>query len=895
MTGLRPLLRLAWREVTRDKARSALVVGLVALMVGAAVAAATITRTTTANSGDYIVSEFGAADLIVSVGSEGTGGGFAAESVEEEGGPVVLSAQQRQDVVTATETVLGQPGVVARSAWMSSGAADDGPFRSDSSVSLNVAGLQLGDPIFEGRYRLLRGRFPQTDSDVVLTPQVLDENSIEIGETIPLFGREFVVVGEIGRAGSAYSGIAVVSPAGFDRLDLDSLNVHTEILFASVDVNPRTLTIDDAAMREVADLAEVPALQIHYWSRPQFSVGGFYRASGGYIDPARPEQLGTLVAALFAVQVALVAAAAFAVGVARRTRQFGQLQATGANNRQLQQVVLLEAGVFGLLGALLGAVLGVGVAALARSQGWLDTVGDRYPFDVRWSLMDLIGPAIVGVGAAVAAAWWPTRRLRTLEPASALAGHIPVTTPRVRNPAFGLLALVGGTLLFVGVAGTDYLYESGDLGVALMVVAILAMFGGALSSIGVLIHRIGERADKLPLLARLVVRNSARHQSRSWVAVAALVAVVILPVVMGASTKAYPNSYGTPTDVDGWMQARVSADAEIEGIDRFFATLDERVGSEFQPLQQVAVVEERPFDYGPDGSNEPVDDDVFEFEQADWENRGFSVTSGVDQAVRGTPALLEAVGLDPALWQSPDAPDAVFVAGRKDRLGSYDGRLFRGDSELSFVVAEPASFLGYEGWTVVSPEIEERFDLDMVPTGLWIELDRPVVDEDQEILSGLANEVWADEVRGDLGMYGSAWVGTVSGPVGPTAAQAVWVALGVVTALAILISLVTSALAAVEVDREISTMIAAGAPPSIRRRLLGGQTAYHLFVASLLGVPLALLLFWAATSGDGSGPRGPVFPWTSMAVMLFVVPLVVGLAIALVFRNGKPSVSRRLA
>ena len=103
--------------------------------------------------------------------------------------------------------------------------------------------------------------------------------------------------------------------------------------------------------------------------------GEFFNGfDGGVVDAGRPEQLSTLIAALFAIQVALVAAAAFAVGIARRTRQFGQLQATGANNTQLQQVVLIQAGLTGLLGAAVGAALGIGVAVLAWDQGWLDTV-----------------------------------------------------------------------------------------------------------------------------------------------------------------------------------------------------------------------------------------------------------------------------------------------------------------------------------------------------------------------------------------------------------------------------------------------------------------------------------------------------------------------------------------
>ena len=891
MNSLRPLLRLAWREVTRHKARAALVVGLVALMVGSAVAAATIVRTIESNEEDLLASEFGSADVIVHIGGvRGSFGGRATPIPEDPLAPDFdrLTDRQIDRVASTAEELLGARSTIARSTWSQGSDGSRGPFFTQGSEGINVGGLALEDPVFDSRYELLDGQLPQTDAEVVLTPRASDSQEASIGDVIAISGVEFTVVGEVARAGSSYSGVAVVSPAGFSRLDPDPQEVTTEILLSGAEIG---LGASDRLADEIAVAADILQDQIWLSSRLEYERGFFARPNG-LVDAGRPEQLSTLVAALFAVQVALVAAAAFAVGVARRTRQFGQLQATGADNFQLRRIVLLEATVSGLLGAVIGVALGLGAATFAWSQGWLDTAGDRFPSDVRWNLIDLVGPAVVGVGAAVAAAWWPTRRLQTLSPASALADHVPISEPKVRAPLVGLLMLVGGTFLLLAVTGSEIFFDGGDLATALLVISVLAMFGGALSTIGVLVHWIGERADNFPLLARIVTRNSARHQARSWVAVAALVAVIVLPIVIGASTKAYPTSYSSGPDEAGWVNVNVDSGGELEGRDAFFADLDDRVESDIAPVQQFTVEHER---YDVNGLPNhftlihTLPDDEF--------TNFFSGPSL--ETVRGTPSLLTALGLDGSFWENSSAPEAVVAFGSRSSLRAGDVALLREDVELTYDLVD-APFLDYETWVLVSPEVEQRFDLDLEPRSIYLELGRLVTDSDETAIAEIANATWAETVTHILPIeqnennFVSVWIDLGSNTGGPTVTQAVWIAIGGFTALAIFISLVTSSLAAVEVDKEISTMIAAGAPPSMRRRLLGAQTAYHLFLAALIGIPLAVLLFWAATRADDFGPTGLTLPWTSIAVMAFLVPLTVGVAVALVFRNGRPAVSRRI-
>jgi hypothetical protein len=115
------------------------------------------------------------------------------------------------------------------------------------------------------------------------------------------------------------------------------------------------------------------------------------------------------------------------------------------------------------------------------------------------------------------------------------------------------------------------------------------------------------------------------------------------------------------------------------------------------------------------------------------------------------------------------------------------------------------------------------------------------------------------------------------------------------------VALVT-AVSAAEVDHEVRTIVAVGAPGSIRRRFLGLLTGYQTLVAMALAVPLGLGLVWvfsSAASYISAGPFGVVDssmvivpgPWLlSFAVLL---PSVIGLLTLASVRSAPVTPPRR--
>jgi putative ABC transport system permease protein len=102
--------------------------------------------------------------------------------------------------------------------------------------------------------------------------------------------------------------------------------------------------------------------------------------------------------------------------VGQRIAELGVLRAAGLTRRQAWRTVVLEAGILGLAGALLGAVLGVIGSAIALVGG--RTVGISGALDVPWEAVALV--LLLGVGGSVLAAAYPARLASRIEIAQAV-------------------------------------------------------------------------------------------------------------------------------------------------------------------------------------------------------------------------------------------------------------------------------------------------------------------------------------------------------------------------------------------------------------------------------------------------------------------------------------------
>ncbi len=156
---------------------------------------------------------------------------------------------------------------------------------------------------------------------------------------------------------------------------------------------------------------------------------------------------------------------AIQASLARRRREFGLLRTLGATREQVLALILLEAGLLGLAGTLLGVPLGY-AAAQANVESVSGTLTSIYLLSEIERLTFPPGLAVlaamVGIGGALAGAWLPARDVSRRDPAALLAASALQERTQAAAPRLALLGAGFATLVAAWYAlGGARLQESG--------------------------------------------------------------------------------------------------------------------------------------------------------------------------------------------------------------------------------------------------------------------------------------------------------------------------------------------------------------------------------------------------------------------------------------------------
>ncbi len=91
------------------------------------------------------------------------------------------------------------------------------------------------------------------------------------------------------------------------------------------------------------------------------------------------------------------------MGVVERIRELGVLRAIGLSRRQASRMVVVEAGLLGIVGAILGIATGLVVGLLMLVIAGVPVALAGIP----WA--SILTAAVLGIAVSIAAAWWPAR------------------------------------------------------------------------------------------------------------------------------------------------------------------------------------------------------------------------------------------------------------------------------------------------------------------------------------------------------------------------------------------------------------------------------------------------------------------------------------------------------
>jgi putative ABC transport system permease protein len=349
--------------------------------------------------------------------------------------------------------------------------------------------------------QLVSGRYPTQPGEVAITQGVAQDFHLQVGSIWHFEGKAWRVEGTVQNPQSLLDEFALVAPG---QLPLTSSTKITVLFDNHTGVVPTSSDIVSAASANAAN------------------------AHTGLISPST---ITLLLAVVGMILIGLVAIAGFTVLAQRRLRSLGMLQSLGGTDRHVRLVVRANGAVVGVVGALLGAVLGFALWAAYRPH--LESSSHHLIglFQLPWPVL-LIAVAIAMVTPYVAATR-PARTITKVPIVQALSGRPAPPKPAHRSAIPGLVLLVASFAL-LGLAGGS---KNGGgalpllLGFVCLIAALVLL---APVTVG-LLGRIGRR---LPITARLALRDLARYRARSGSALAAISLGVLIAVVICVAASA---------------------------------------------------------------------------------------------------------------------------------------------------------------------------------------------------------------------------------------------------------------------------------------------------------------------------------------------------------------------
>ena len=877
---MRLAFRIARRSVRRNLARSLLIAALVALPV----AAATMV--------DVLVRSFG--------------------SPERDARQAMGTADARVTISAASDLGAWMPGPVSGTEEVSDGHDRD-PERIDLAALLpagtrlvreNVGGgevtlrsgewitrtgaavIDTREPLLRHQAEIVEGRRPSEPDDVLLSPVLAERLHVGLGATISARGApQLRVVGlarepyclacerAVAAPGSTLARIAKRQPeaARFERptylVDLPP-GASAEALWPDLANQGVALTPRDA-----------------YLHPERYQAGGDAFASVGDV---RSAALVMLIAGLGLLEVVLLAGTAFAVGARRQTRELGLLVASGGSPRHVRRVVLAQGLVLGAIGAVFGVAAGIGLAIAGRPL-WEGLDNAELPV---WALspLEIAGAALIGLVSGLAAAIVPAVGAARMRPVDALAERFR-TSRRSRRRSVGLgtaLVVVGGACGLAGnvLIADDFAAYARELArvseiggypspptptgpVALIVGGATLLVAGIVILTPVLIGRLGAVGRRLPVAARLAVRDTARHRHRTGPATTAIaVAVagsVVLAFVIAGTFRADELRHvpELPSRVLAFETGATDNEATVRQAATEAATaLPGGSAHELRQLDEMELVRSDDDPSCASGCNLGGGPAVIVGDDA------LNAAAGggaYDDDARRALAAGEIVVFDRALLQPHGRVALHALADERPRAVRLPAHLAQRSVAYAGLPSAliPRSVMRDHGWT---------------PVGYRVLVDYDAGATDDQV----AAVIDAADQRGVTAYNDAA-------PNPP--AKGVMLAIAGIAAFVTLVGVAISvALSAAEGRADLATLAAVGAAPRRRRALAASQALVIAGLGCAVGIGFGAFVAYTARATTGSPDF--VVPWTNLAVTGLAVPLLAVL-VATVFTPSRLPLGRR--
>ncbi|GIJ20181.1 ABC transporter permease [Micromonospora lutea] len=886
----RTALRIARREATRARGRTALVLAMIILPVLAL---------------SFVAVSMDMAQLTPSEQLERRLGSADAELRVVGRSPIEQNADGSNWISVGTDYPLAVPGTREHVAsllpegsrllsvrrWVPFNAWQGDRIRDDIMATV----VDLTDPLGHGLARIHRGRAPATADEIAVNPAARRSLGVDLGDRIDGGDstRSWTVVGVV-ELPEQLTPMVILHPVGAPT------EPNPDEVYL-VDL-PGPLTAD--ALRRLNDNGVVVA------ARTPTPPGALLQQLDPPVDRLTMEEVGTgvLIGGLGLLEVVLLVGPAFAVGVRRRRRDLALVAVAGGDAAHLRRVVLADGVVLGGVGAATGITLGVAAAFAGRPLIeqfiFQQRLGGYRVWPTALVVIALVA-VLAGVLAALAPAWTAARQ----DVVAGLSGRRTPPAHRRRWLTLGIALAAGGTV----VAAIGAVVTSQSVILAGLVLGELGLVFATPTLVG-LLARLGRF---LPLAPRIAVRDASRNRASAAPAISAVMAAVAGSVALGL--------FLASDDVRTDQQRRallpehtvlVTAGDDPASEDRL--TLDELSGPARTVLGTDTIAPLLTAGCPPDFHTCTITAIMPPERACPWQP--YEPLSEADQLrARADPRCQQVDdGVpDPYLRVAVDdgttlrlltgvAPAEVAAATATLRSGGAvvtDAR-FLHDNQLDLLVEhgdetrqpDTTTVSGHalhtglgEQWLLLSPAAADRLGLEIRQIGWALDAHQPPDREQQ------------DDFAAALRPLHPAGIGVEWNRDYDDTQPLLLLLAGVSAVVTVGAAGIATGLAAAEGRTDLSTLAAVGAGPGVRRLLSLCQAGLIAVLGSTLGIVAGLasavivLVFTNQRYADRwpiEPPYPLVMPWLTLGVLV-AVPLVAMVGAALFTRSRLP-VERRL-
>ncbi|MBU2967382.1 FtsX-like permease family protein [Amphritea sp. 2_MG-2023] len=278
-------------------------------------------------------------------------------------------------------------------------------FATKGSARASVALMGIDPKRYTGiinlKEYLTEGQFSIEASDILIGYQLAKDLGLRTGDKLRI------------DAGDNHQ--SVMNVAGIFELgvrELDRRYVYTSLKQAQTLLNlPGGITILEIKILDV--------FSAEYWAQRIQKLTGLYvqswmESNGQLLNALNSQSMTTQIIRVFvAMSVIFGIASVLAVSVVQRTREIGILRAMGSSQQQILRVFLLQGGLLGLTGSLLGVLMGYTLIQIFNA---IDT--KLFVIELETSMM--LSAIFIATLAGVLAAMVPARRAAKYDPAVAI-------------------------------------------------------------------------------------------------------------------------------------------------------------------------------------------------------------------------------------------------------------------------------------------------------------------------------------------------------------------------------------------------------------------------------------------------------------------------------------------